>query len=57
MSLSHRFSCETCDVCEHHTQVAPIDLKHEEHFQEQKQLDPRVPEQANHPISVQCPKR
>ena len=40
-----------------HSQVSPIDLKHEKHFQEQKQLDPTVPEQANHPISVQCPKR
>ena len=35
----------------------PIDLKHEKHFQEQKQLDPIIPEQANHPISVQCPER
>ena len=26
-------------------------------FQEQKQLDPIIPEQANHLISVQCPKR
>ena len=39
------------------SQVPPIDLKHEKHFQEQKQLDPIVPEQANHPISVQCPTR
>ena len=44
-------------VCEHHYQVAPIHLKHEEHFQEQKQLDPIIPEQATHLISVQCPKR
>ena len=25
----HRFSCEAYDVCEHHYQVAPIDLKRE----------------------------
>ena len=36
---SHRFSCEAYDVCEHHYQVAPIHLKHEKHFQEQKRLD------------------
>ena len=54
---SHRFSCEACDVCEHHTQVSLIHLKHEKHFHEQKRLDPIVPEQAHHPISVQCPKR
>ena len=48
---------EGYDVCEHHYQVAPIDLKHEKHFQEQKQLDPIIPEQANHLISAQCPKR
>ena len=35
----------------------PIDLKHEKYFQEQKRLDPIVPEQAIHPISVQCQKR
>ena len=39
-------------ACEHHYQVALIDLKHEKHFQEQKQLDPIIPEQANHLISV-----
>ena len=50
----HRFCCETSDVCEHHSQVSPIDLKHEKHFQEQKQLDPIVPEQVTHPVSVQC---
>ena len=33
-------------------QVAPFDLKYENYFQEQKQLDPIVPEQATHPI---CP--
>ena len=54
---SHWFSCEAYDVCEHHYQIAPIHLKHEKHFQEQKQLDPIIPEQANHPISIQCPKR
>ena len=54
---SHRSSSETNDVCEHHYQVAPIYLKHEKHFQEQKQLDPIIPEQANRLISVQCPKR
>ena len=54
---AHRFSYETCEVCEHHTQVALIDLKHEKHLQEQKQLDLIVPEQATHPISVQCPER
>ena len=43
-------------VCEHHYQVALIDLKHEKHFQRQKQLDPIIPEQATHPISVQCPR-
>ena len=53
----HRFCCETCGVCVHHSQVSPIDLKHEKYFQEQKQLDPIVPERANHPISVLCPKR
>ena len=57
---SHRFCCETSDVCEHHSQVSPDYLKHEEHFQEQKQLDPIVPEQVTHPVlspvsSVQCP--
>ena len=36
----HRSSFEIYDVCEHHYQVALIDLKHEKHFQEQKQLDP-----------------
>ena len=54
---SHRYSFETYDVCVNHYQVAPIYLKHEKHFQEQKQLDPIIPEQANHPISVQCPTR
>ena len=49
---SHRFSCETCGVYDHHSQVSLIHLKHEKHFQEQKQLDPIVPEQATHPISV-----
>ena len=44
----HRFYCETCGICDHHSQVSPIDLKHEKHFQEQKQLDPIVPERANH---------
>ena len=48
---SHRFSCEVYDVCEHHSQVSLIDLKHEKHFQEQKQLDPIVPEQANPNLS------
>ena len=48
----HRFSCEAYDVCEHHYQVEPIHLKHEKHFQEQKRLDPIIPEQATHPISV-----
>ena len=43
---SHRCSCEACDVCEYHTQVAPIDLKHEKHFQEQKQLDPIIPREG-----------
>ena len=54
---SHRFYCEICGVCLHHSQVSPIDLKHEKYFQKQKQLDPIVPEQATHPISVQCPER
>ena len=54
---SHRSSFETYDVCEHHYQVAPIYLEHKKHFQYQKQLDPIMPEQANHLISVQCPKR
>ena len=48
---------ETHNVCDHHSQVSPIDLKHEKYFQEQKQLDPIVPERVNHPISVLCPKR
>ena len=52
----HRSSFETYDFYEHY-QVAPICLKHEKHFQKQKQLDPIIPEQANHLISVQCPKR
>ena len=30
------------------TQVSLIDLKHEKYFQEQKQLDPIIPEQATH---------
>ena len=51
---SHRFCCE---ICFYHSQVAPFDLKHGKHFQEQKQLDPIVPEQANHPVSVPCPER
>ena len=46
-----RFTFEIYDVCEHHYQVALIDLKHEKHFQEQKQLNPIIPEQANHLIS------
>ena len=54
---SHRFYCEICGVCDHHSKVSPIDLKHEKYFQEQKQLDPIVPERVNHPISVQCPER
>ena len=54
---SHRSSLETYDVCEHHYQVAPIDLKHEKHFQKQKQLDPITPEQATHLNSIQYPKR
>ena len=37
---SHRFYCETCGVCDHYSQVSPIDLKHEKHFQEQKPSDP-----------------
>ena len=49
---SHRSSFQTYDVCEHHCQVAPIYLQHEKHFQEQKQLDPIIPDEANHPISV-----
>ena len=32
-------------------------MKHDKHFKEQKQLDPIVPEEATHPISVQCPER
>ena len=39
------------------TTGSSIYLKSEKHFQEQKQLDPIIPEQANHLISVQCPKR
>ena len=35
---SHRFYCETSDVCDHHHQVSTIDLKHEKHFQEQKTI-------------------
>ena len=48
---SHRFSCEAYDVCEHHYQVAPIDLKHEKHFQEQKQLDP-ITSRAGNPSNL-----
>ena len=32
MSFITRFSCEACDVCEHHYQVALIDLKHDRRF-------------------------
>ena len=32
--LSRRFSCETCDVCERHTQVAPDRSETRENFQE-----------------------
>ena len=39
-------------VCLHQSQVSPFDLKYETCFQEQKQLNPIVPEQATHPISV-----
>ena len=46
---SQRFYSETCGVCVHHSQVSPIDLKHEKHFQEQKRLDPIVPKRVNHP--------
>ena len=45
------------EICFYHSQVAPFDLKYEKYFQEQTQLDPIVPEQATHPISVQCPER
>ena len=55
--LSHRFYCEICGNCFHHSQVAPFDLKYEKYFQEQKQSDPIIPEQAYHPISVLCPER
>ena len=44
---SHRFSSEAYDVCEHQSQIAPINLKHEKHFQEQKQSDPTIQEQAD----------
>ena len=40
-----------------HLRVAPWHLKHKKYFQRQKQLDPTIPEQANHPISVLCPQR
>ena len=53
----HRSSFEIYDACEHHYQVAPIYLNHEKLSQEQKKLDLIIPEQANHLISVQCPKR
>ena len=49
---SHRFCCETCGVCVHHSQVSPINLKNDKHFQKQKQLDPIIPEQTNHPVSM-----
>ena len=49
---SHRIYSETCGVCLHHSQFSPFDLKYENYFQEQKQLDPIIPEQANHPVSV-----
>ena len=49
---SHRSSFEIYDVCEHHYQVALIDLKHEKHFHEQKQSNPITPEQATRLISV-----
>ena len=48
-------SCEAYDVCEHYCQVSLIHLKHEKHFQEKKRLDPIIPEQANHPVSIPCP--
>ena len=47
----HRFSFETYDVCDHHYQVAPIHLKHEKHFQEQKQLDP-IDSRAGNPSNL-----
>ena len=46
MSFITSIFFETYDVCEHQYQVAPIYLKHEKHFQEQKRLDPIIPEQA-----------
>ena len=39
------------------SQVSPFDLKYENYFQEHEQLDPIIPEEANHPISIPCPKR
>ena len=56
-SISTLVFFETCDVCEHHSQVAPIDLKHEKYFQEQKRLDSIIPERANHPVLILRPKR
>ena len=35
---SHRFCCEICGVCLHHSQVSPFDLKYETCFQKQKQV-------------------
>ena len=53
----HRSFFVTYDVRKHHDQVVLIYLKHEKHFQGQKQSDPIVPEQATQTISVQCPTR
>ena len=47
---------EICDFFQYQ-QVAPFCLKSKSRFQKQTQLDPIIPEQANHPISIQCPKR
>ena len=55
-SPSHWSSLEIFDVSKHHWQVL-FYLKLERRFQRQKQWDPIVPEQATHPISVQCPER
>ena len=46
--LSHQFGSETSHVSQHRLQVALCYLKHEEHFREQKQLNPIVPEQVTH---------
>ena len=56
---SHRFDYETCSVFVHHSQVSPYRSETREIFRKNrnKQLNPIVPERANHLISIPCPER